>query len=122
MATYSSSPRRTARRCAGFRGGRQTATRRLVTGYSGAANEVGGQGDVLIPFPGRIGGGRYRFAGHDYQLPRNDHEGPNAIHGFLNRVLWEVESQSDDAVRFATTLRAEEFGAKGYPFSLQAQV
>ena len=26
----------------------------IISGYSGATNKVGGQGDVLIPFPGRI--------------------------------------------------------------------
>ena len=37
----------------------------VVTGYHGAANKQGGQGDVLIPFPGRVAGGRYRWDGVD---------------------------------------------------------
>src|SRR3712207_6637802 len=35
----------------------------IVWGYSGAKNKKGGQGDVLIPFPGRIADGRYAFDG-----------------------------------------------------------
>lgn len=50
-------------------------------GYSGG-HKIGSQGDVLMPFPGRIAYGRYSFAGRKFQLPCNDKEGPNAIHGF----------------------------------------
>ena len=36
----------------------------VITRYTGAANgKIGGQGDVLIPFPGRVAGGKYAFAG-----------------------------------------------------------
>ncbi|HEX2065461.1 MAG TPA: hypothetical protein VHI93_01475, partial [Candidatus Thermoplasmatota archaeon] len=33
--------------------------RDILWGYSGTANKKGGQGDVLLPFPGRIRGGTY---------------------------------------------------------------
>src|SRR5438067_2383078 len=62
----------------------------IITGYTGAGGKVGGQGDVLIPFPGRVRDGRYTFAGHSYQMPCNDKDGPNAIHGFLRLVPWEI--------------------------------
>ena len=51
----------------------------LVTRYQGAG-KTGGEGDVLIPFPGRVSGGKYNFEGVDYQMNRNDSDGPNAIH------------------------------------------
>ncbi|MCC6967052.1 MAG: hypothetical protein IT391_12325 [Nitrospira sp.] len=47
----------------------------IVWGYSGGAGKQGGQGDVLIPFPGRIAEGRYSFDGQVLQLDRNDKEG-----------------------------------------------
>jgi aldose 1-epimerase len=90
----------------------------IVTGYHGAANKQGGQGDVLIPFPGRVAGGRYRWDGVDYQLPITDKDGPNAIHGFVRKVDWSVESQSASAVTFALSFA----GAEGYPFPLQLRV
>src|SRR5437588_10421468 len=86
-----------------------------ITGYTGAAGKVGGQGDVLIPFPGRVRDGRYTYAGHSYQMPCNDKDGPNAIHGFLRLVPWEVVEQSESAVAFVTALKADAH--PGYPFS-----
>ena len=44
----------------------------IVWGYSGAGQKKGGQGDVLIPFPGRVADGRYSFDGQALQLERND--------------------------------------------------
>ncbi len=64
----------------------------IITGYSGAAGKVGGQGDVLIPFPGRVAQGRYTFGGQTYQMDKNDKEGPNAIHGFLRQTLWDMRA------------------------------
>ena len=89
-----------------------------ATGYSGESMKVGGQGDVLIPFPGRIREGAYSFQGKKYQLDKNDKEGPNAIHGFLRKNLWEIVSRSAASVSFATSLRPDEH--PGYPFSLDA--
>ena len=92
----------------------------VVTAYTGADRKVGGQGDVLVPFPGRIAGGSYTFAGTAYQLDKNDKEGPNAIHGFLRHTLWDIASQSADAVTFSTMLAANAH--PGYPFTLGISV
>lgn len=92
----------------------------IITGYSGAANKLGGQGDVLIPFPGRVAEGHYSFEGRDYQMVKNDKESPAAIHGFLRTVMWEQTAATDEAITFAT-----EFGKEahiGYPFALRAKV
>jgi aldose 1-epimerase len=92
----------------------------IVTGYSGANNKAGGQGDVLIPFPGRVAGGRYNFGGRSYQMPTNDKDGPNAIHGFLRTVVWNITGQTESEISFTTPLHAD--AAPGYPFSLRAAV
>ena len=92
----------------------------IITGYSGAAHKVGGQGDVLVPFPGRIKGGRYTFEGVDYELELSDKEGPNAIHGFLRAATWSITDQRADQVSFAARLGAADH--QGYPFSLKAEV
>jgi len=98
---------------AGFR-------RDIVTSYQGRANKVGGQGDVLIPFPGRINEGRYRFNEVAHQLECNDKEGPNAIHGFLRAEPWSIMDRSESHIQFAVDLDATAH--KGYPFSLHTQV
>jgi aldose 1-epimerase len=90
----------------------------LVWGYSGGTNKKGGQGDVLIPFPGRVARGRYRFEGQDYQLPCNDKEGPNAIHGFARSLPWRVTEKSPSRATFDLFLDEEDYAARGYPFTL----
>ena len=92
----------------------------VVTAYHGAKNKVGGQGDVLIPFPGRVSGGKYTFAGTPYQMDLNDTETPSAIHGFLRRTLWDVSAQTPYEVTFTTTLAADAH--PGYPFALAVSV
>ena len=91
----------------------------IVTAYHGRDNKVGGQGDVLIPFPGRIKAGAYTFEGVAYQLEKTDREGPNAIHGFLRHTLWETVAQGDDFIMFRTDLVPTH---DGYPFALRAAV
>ena len=92
----------------------------IITGYTGAKGKVGGQGDVLIPFPGRVREGRYTFEGREYQMNRNDKDGPNAIHGFLRLTTWEIVSHSEDAVAFIVNLDPD--ANPGYPFALRASV
>ncbi len=92
----------------------------VITGYSGAKGKVGGQGDVLIPFPGRVAGGRYAFLGQTYQMDQNDKETPSAIHGFLRSVLWETEQPAPDEVTFTTNLHPDSH--PGYPFALGVRV
>ncbi|MCM3748400.1 aldose 1-epimerase [Paenibacillus pasadenensis] len=46
---------------------------------------------VLFP-PNRFEDGRFPFQGRIYQLPVNEPERENHIHGFLFQVPWEVES------------------------------
>lgn len=90
----------------------------VVTGYRGADAKQGGQGDVLIPFPGRVKGGTYEWDGVRHQLPLTDKDGPNAIHGFVRKVDWASVSGDANAV----TYRLDFAGAEGYPFPLGIQL
>jgi aldose 1-epimerase len=99
--------------------GRQTD---ILWGYSGSGQKKGGQGDVLIPFPGRIPDGRYTFEGETFQLERNDKEGPNAIHGFVRALPWDVSVIEPDRVTFTVHLDAAVYAARGFPFSLNVSV
>lgn len=94
----------------------------IVWGYSGGHGKRGGQGDVLIPFPGRIGNGRYSFDGRQLQLECNDKEGPNAIHGFVRNLPWHVQEAHSHKVTFEIRLDADLYAARGYPFSLAVWV
>ena len=90
----------------------------IVWGYSGGSGKRGGQGDVLVPFPGRIGDGRYVFDGQRFQLECNDKEGPNAIHGFVRSLPWHVQEVRSNRAMFEICLDAETYAGRGYPFSL----
>ncbi len=91
----------------------------VVTGYTGAAGKVGGQGDVLIPFPGRVTEGRYTFEGQTLQMDKNDSEGPNAIHGFVRKKIWDSAATETEAVY---TTEIGESDNPGYPFALRVRV
>lgn len=45
---------------------------------------------ILFPFPNRLRGGKFHFAGRDYQLPLTESSGKHAIHGFAPRTRWRV--------------------------------
>jgi aldose 1-epimerase len=103
-----------------YRVGEDGARTEIIAGYTGAQGKVGGQGDVLIPFPGRVAAGRYSFNGQTYQMEKNDKEGPNAIHGFVRQTLWQTEQPGPDEVTFTTNIAADAH--PGYPFALGVRV
>ena len=92
------------------------AGRPVITGYHGKDGKVGGQGDVLVPFPGRVAAGRYTFEGRTYQMEINDKEGPNAIHGFLRTQMWDADQTGPGFRDLPHTLAPDQH--PGYPFSL----
>ena len=49
---------------------------------------------ILFPFPNRMRAGRFAFEGRDYQLPKNEAGGANAIHGFTPKTPWRVIGQT----------------------------
>lgn len=94
----------------------------IAWGYAGGMHKKGGQGDVLIPFPGRVAEGRYTFDGQQLQLELNDKEGPNAIHGFVRTLPWSAQQVASNEVAFEVQLEAANYASKGYPFSLAIRV
>lgn len=94
----------------------------ILWGYSDGNGKRGGQGDVLIPFPGRVANGRYLFDGQSLQLDCNDKEGPNAIHGFVRSLPWQVQDIHSNKVTFEIRLDAHAYAVRGYPFSLAVRV
>ena len=78
----------------------------------------GAHGAPLVPWPNRLGDGRYRFDDEDYQVALTEPEKHNAIHGFLRWRAWRCLEHEEDRVVMATTL----FPMPGYPFSLDVRV
>ena len=78
----------------------------------------GAHGAPLIPWPNRLGDGRYSFDGNDYQVALTEPEKQNAIHGFLRWRPWSCQENREDRLVMTTTL----FPLEGYPFTLDVQV
>ncbi|MER6119992.1 gluconokinase, GntK/IdnK-type [Streptomyces sp. NPDC001743] len=88
--------------------------RALLDGFAADTPLTGGRGQLLVPWPNRIGDGRYRFAGADLQLPLTEPENGNAIHGLVRWVPWRLLDRSEESLRAGTVIRPQP----GYPFSL----
>ncbi len=78
----------------------------------------GAHGAPLVPWPNRLGDGRYRFDDEDYQVALTEPEKNNAIHGFLRWRPWRCLERREDHVVMTSTL----FPLQGYPFSLDVRV
>jgi aldose 1-epimerase len=91
--------------------------RAVVDGYHLDELCSGGRGQLLVPWPNRIGGGRYRFAGVDHQLPLDEPGRRNAIHGLVRWAPWEIERPSPAHA----TARHRLHPRPGYPFRVDLE-
>lgn len=73
-------------------------------------------GTGLLPWPNRIAGGAYEFGGRREQLPINEPERGNAIHGLASWLDWDIVEFGADHVALSTRIAAQP----GYPHSLEA--
>ncbi|SEQ41082.1 aldose-1-epimerase [Arthrobacter sp. OV608] len=71
-------------------------------------------GKVLMPWPNRVAGGAYSFAGQRFELPVNEAGTGSALHGLALWNAWQVERRSDAEVVLTHLLHGEP----GYPFQL----
>jgi aldose 1-epimerase len=78
----------------------------------------GGRGQVLIPWPNRIDGGRYSFDGETYQLALTEPLEGNAIHGLVRWSHWRATERAPAQVVLMHTLDPQP----GYPFALALQL
>jgi len=77
----------------------------------------------LLPFPNRVGGGKFHFSGHEYSLPLNyPHEG-HAIHGFLHDRPFRRTGMSVTRDSASVMLSHAYSGEhQGFPFSFDARI
>jgi aldose 1-epimerase len=92
--------------------------RKLLDGYGADEMSSSGRGQVLIPWPNRIQDGRYSFDGQDYQLPLDDVEEQDAIHGLVRWASWTAGDREENRVVMEHMLHPQP----GYPFSLGLSV
>jgi aldose 1-epimerase len=78
-------------------------------------------GAVLVPWPNRLGDGRYEWDGATYQVPLTEPERRTALHGLSAWERWEpvpgVAKRPD-----SVTLGLDLVPIKGYPFQLRCVI
>ena len=92
--------------------------RAMVDGYEAGELAPGGRGQLLIPWPNRIEDGSYEFGGRRHQLPLDEPERQNAIHGLVRWSAWRIVERETDSAALEHVLHPQP----GYPFSLALRV
>ncbi|MGI9616771.1 MAG: aldose 1-epimerase family protein, partial [Acidimicrobiales bacterium] len=78
----------------------------------------GARGMPLLPWPNRLGDGRYSWDGITHQLPLTEPAQGNAIHGLLGWRSWTCVAHEPSRV----VMRARLLPSPGYPFALLVDV
>ena len=92
--------------------------RELVDGYGADEMSSSGRGQALIPWPNRLQDGSYAFDGRHHQLPLNEPEHRNAIHGLVRWAAWTASEREPHRVVMEHVL----YPQPGYPFSLALSI
>lgn len=89
--------------------------RPLLAGYREHETVPHGAGQLLLPWPNRVAGGRYTFDGQERQLDVTEPARGNAIHGLTRWLAWTATGHTGDGVRMELTLHPHP----GYPHTLE---
>ena len=92
--------------------------RAVVDGYEADEIASSGRGQLLIPWPNRIEDGSYEFEGVRQQLPLDEPERQNAIHGLVRWSAWRIAEREPGRAVLEHLLHPRP----GYPFSLVLRV
>jgi aldose 1-epimerase len=85
--------------------------RHLVAGFAADAPPTGGAGQLLAPWPNRVGDGSYAFDGQRQQLDLSEPARGNAIHGLVRWLPWRLVRHDTSSVEL--TVRVHH--RPGYP-------
>jgi aldose 1-epimerase len=94
------------------------AGRELLDGYEFDEMSKSARGAVLMPWPNRIRDGVYAFDGRQHQIPLNEPEQQNAIHGLVRWVSWTVREREAHRVVMGHVMHPQP----GYPFGLDLRI
>jgi aldose 1-epimerase len=87
----------------------------VVEGFDIGEMAGAGRGQVLAPWPNRLGDGRYVFDGRDGRAALDEPQRRNAIHGLVRWLPWQMVSRMQNIVSLACVLHAQP----GYPWRLE---
>jgi aldose 1-epimerase len=92
--------------------------RPVLDPFGREAMSDGAHGAPLIPWPNRLGDGRYSFDGVEYQLALTEPDRGNAIHGLLRWRNWSALERGSDRVVMGIRLHP----MTGWPFPLELSI
>jgi aldose 1-epimerase len=92
--------------------------RPVVAGFGPEEWSTGGRGQVLAPWPNRLGDGRYSFEGVEAQAALDEPAGRNAIHGLVRWMAWSMVGRAQNRVTMACQLHP----SPAYPFALRLTI
>jgi aldose 1-epimerase len=90
----------------------------LILGYDADELPPAAAGQLLVPWPNRIDHGRYDFDGAAHELPIDEPDRHNAIHGLARWESWALAEHEPYRVRLTHRL----LGRPGYPFCVDLAV
>jgi len=86
----------------------------VLDGFGAGEMCASGRGQVLAPWPNRLGEGRYRFEDRSAQAALDEPARHNAIHGLVRWVPWQVQSRAQNVLSLGCVL----YPQPGYPWRL----
>jgi aldose 1-epimerase len=92
--------------------------RAVVDGFGPEEWSRGGRGQVLAPWPNRLGDGAYAFQDVSAQAPLNEVDRRTAIHGLVRWMPWRMTGRAQNRVGLGCELRP----SPGYPFALRLEI
>ncbi len=90
----------------------------VVDGFEADEMSRGTRGQVLAPWPNRLGDGRYEFDGTSAQAALDEPSRRNAIHGLVRWLPWQLVARAQNVVLMGSVLHPQP----GYPWRLGLQV
>jgi aldose 1-epimerase len=90
----------------------------VLDGFGAGEWSQGGRGQVLAPWPNRLGDGRYEFAGRTSQAALDEPERGNAIHGTVRWLPWRLDAHLQNVVSLVCAIHP----TPGYPYSVSLRI
>lgn len=86
----------------------------VIDGFDVAEWSQGGRGQVLAPWPNRLGDGCYQFGDVQGRAAWDEPEHRNAIHGLVRWLPWRLEAHAQNVLTASCRLHP----TPGYPFTV----
>jgi aldose 1-epimerase len=90
----------------------------VIDGFGVTDMCTAGRGQVLAPWPNRLGDGRYAFDGRSGRAPWDEPEKANAIHGLVRWLPWQLRSRAQNVIILGCSFLAQP----GYPWRLELEL